>query len=34
MKMDLIEQGNKTERILGIYSKLSDGLVINKTEEA
>ncbi len=32
--MELIEQGNKTERILGIYSKLCDGLIINKTEEA
>ena len=34
MKMEIIDQGNKTERILGIYSKLCNGLIINKREEA
>jgi predicted DNA-binding transcriptional regulator YafY len=32
--VELVEQGNKTERVLGIYSKLCDGLIINKVEEA
>ncbi len=32
--MNLIKQGNKIERILGIYSKLCDGYLVKKEEEA